>query len=919
MNIGHQHSLNIDNRGYIKKKSVTKDILSNNFNSEKTPLERTTNRVSFKGVSSILIKDTKPMAYESAMKAIRKAVGNSTDLLRNHIMDSETMSQRIKIDSANDTIVFKEKQIPYLIVDAMKFPFTDMPFLLMDWALKGLKKKGPFKNARWIENIQNKNFYKKMKKTMKDDEKLNALRGNLEIANLYKFDTEALRKSALVQDAMKMFDPSTGNYNSVHERALTRIVTGFIPAVFLANDAYNLSRLCDDDPKAADKEKSIRFNQEAKRVTSNAYIQLITLGALSKYINNSKFAVVATNFLTILFTEMYSRISNGRRIHFISPEEAKRINAKENNKNIAVSENSDAEKIQLPVSEKVSPAFKNNLLEQISPQKTNLQEKHPALFKEFSLMNNFKTAPSEDMQPAPAVKTQDKELKPLLSLGSIAKASVAVIAAGFAVKGLRRIKINKIVNGKEVESKPFAEFMDSIKNFWNNKIIKPLTVKKHLVKRDEFYQLIDKMKKNGFNDIAQEYENTTLQYQKKLAISKVKEQFVKDLGSVNINASEFGKIDRAALFTENLNRYIKILNDNNMKDFADFVKNTMFDSNGKLIDIKAPGVLDKAYDTVVKKLKSLQGSNLSLNPYKRSLDTSFFVNENSIIVNQFESKLKELVAAGNTELAQKYQKVLEDAVNSSEFLLGETSTKYAPLVKFIIQPFKFAFGTINLPNYFIKIITNPFKPLKAPKMSDEMKVISRSYLKLSKKIQQDDSAFAHDFNESIVKSFNKLTMSGVSNAQLSELSKFSGTAATLWFLVTDNYNMVMLKSNGENVDEAKLKANERIVQEASRTFYNMLFINLFNDTFSSTYHKNLIGAQLVNTASTLVGEYTNRKAIGMPVVESTRDEILDNEYKNITSTGLKGKFFRFMSRLTGKKVLSQRENVVKNKDTDTSK
>ena len=31
------------------------------------------------------------------------------------------------------------------------------------------------------------------------------------------------------------------------------------------------------------------------------------------------------------------------------------------------------------------------------------------------------------------------------------------------------------------------------------------------------------------------------------------------------------------------------------------------------------------------------------------------------------------------------------------------------------------------------------------------------------------------------------------------------------------------------------------------------------------------------------------------------------EYENITNTGLKGKFFRFMTRLTGKKVLSQRE------------
>ena len=44
----------------------------------------------------------------------------------------------------------------------------------------------------------------------------------------------------------------------------------------------------------------------------------------------------------------------------------------------------------------------------------------------------------------------------------------------------------------------------------------------------------------------------------------------------------------------------------------------------------------------------------------------------------------------------------------------------------------------------------------------------------------------------------------------------------------------------------------------------------------------------------------------MSVTPQTRDEILENEYNNVTRKGLLGDFFRFMSRLTGKKVLSQR-------------
>ena len=120
--------------------------------------------------------------------------------------------------------------------------------------------------------------------------------------------------------------------------------------------------------------------------------------------------------------------------------------------------------------------------------------------------------------------------------------------------------------------------------------------------------------------------------------------------------------------------------------------------------------------------------------------------------------------------------------------------------------------------------------------------------------------------------------------------------------------MVMLKSNGEDKSLASLKAKERIVQETSRTFYNNLFIQLFNGTFSSVYNGSLLGAQLVNAASTTVGEYVNRKAIGMPVAAQSRDEILQNEHKNLSDPGMKGKFFRFMTRLTGKKAITQRVN-----------
>lgn len=45
--------------------------------------------------------------------------------------------------------------------------------------------------------------------------------------------------------------------------------------------------MMDDDPKAATEEKRTRFKQEVSRILTSGYLTLITMGALSKLINNS--------------------------------------------------------------------------------------------------------------------------------------------------------------------------------------------------------------------------------------------------------------------------------------------------------------------------------------------------------------------------------------------------------------------------------------------------------------------------------------------------------------------------------------------------------------------------------------------------------------------------------------------------------
>ena len=89
----------------------------------------------------------------------------------------------------------------------------------------------------------------------------------------------------------------------------------------------------------------------------------------------------------------------------------------------------------------------------------------------------------------------------------------------------------------------------------------------------------------------------------------------------------------------------------------------------------------------------------------------------------------------------------------------------------------------------------------------------------------DPEKFKEFVKDNRLKAFNADSMSHLSNAELSNLAKAAGTAATLWFLMTDNYNMVMLKSNGNDVEGAQTKFKERFVQEGSRLFYQTLLID----------------------------------------------------------------------------------------------
>ncbi len=852
----------------------------------KNDFMRAQNKVSFKGLpesmmkivcsamdsNRLLTKTSQSFDTRATMRTIRKHIGKSADVLLEHIKGDDIINQALIIKG--DKLQFNDKRPLRLIVDGLLYPISKIPFYLFYGGLNVLKKFNFVKNSNWLKNFEKSSFYKATHSYLKKDDKLNSLRGLMEIGSKGTVMGKAAREKAFIQNTAKTFDSKFGNYNGVHERALTRIVTGLIPAFFLANDAHNLSILCTNNKKEAAVEKDLRFKQEMKRVFSNAYIQLITLGALSKFINKSKAWFVGVTVGTILVTEIYSRLSTGKKIHFISPEEAKAINAKEKMKKAQ-----DNMKKGLTFVVDEAPTALNVKLNGINKF---IENPDGNKFKDIEARRNKKTQKAD--------KNKGKS-NALLSLSTVAKYFGIVLVAGFAMRYIKKFP-------------PVSKLFNSIAKGYN-KIYSRITTKANHISKTDMTKVMDKMKKCGFGTIAQAYEKTVMDYQKLLAMPQfIDKEFItaiRKTGNKTLakNIEEFASGKNPTALINNLkNESI----DHNFKRFMRYLRmSKQQDLINKINEINKDGKIDYI------KLHKLFGKSEN-SKYTEIFENIFTADDNSLRLKLLEKAKYALKSAGKEKIWQNAEnKALADIKTKDFFDLGKTKIPVVKeIVDFCVEPFKFIwnYGTLSYKGASKLIdLFNP-KPNKGVK---DLDTVAKALNSLTKKIKMTDKSFTDMFNEKIVKGFNSTTMSKIANSELSALAKSASTITTMSFLMSDNYNMVMLKSDGEDLEEAKLKRTERAVQEMSRFFWQQLFINLFNNTFAGPYNSSLLGASVVNTASTTIGEICTRKAVGLPLGASSKEEILELERNNLSGNGFKSKFFRFMSKLTGKKVLSERE------------
>ncbi len=740
------------------------------FNSlnNKGPLNNNQNDLSFKG-SFLYTEANKGNKYLKGelLEFLKKNLGHMGEDLYLHVENSKIpLAQKMfKVDDATGEIIFHKKSIPHLIGDGLIL--RNLPTDILNGTVDLIGKIKPFE--KWAKGVHNSPTMKKLRAESKIEAQISALRGLAETrAKLLKEGKSAEEiQSAIFQQKMKMFDPRTGNYDTKHERSLNRIVSGIPPAIFLANDAYNLSRMMDDDKDKAEHEKKVRFRQEISRIGINAYITLITFGALQKLMNNSNLGIMLTTGLTALFTESFSRLSNGKHIKRLTPEEARAENERNN-----------------------------------APEKD--------IKPDTSFKANNKTQEADNK----------KQQKPLLSIDTVAKASAGVIAAGFAVKGLRKFK--PIDNGINAVFKPFKNLYTRL-----------TTTADYRIDAEKFDKIVNKLKETGFTVPEGEIGKAT------------------DLAEDYL---------RVAGYARNADGTISLgARDKKIKPFINFI----------IAPFKfAWSTVTLPYRLVDKAIKS-------------------FTKQPRLVKMPISDKNTIETIAKNM---QKELKLNEDFVKNIEGFISELRKKEYKKLTDVEKKFLCRVGDVEA---LAKSIDN----------------IGKQTLK-----KDFDPKKFHDYvSDNLLKAFNADTMSNVSNAELSNLAKTAATAATLWFLMTDNYNMVMLKSNGNDVEGAQTKFKERFVQEGSRLFYQTLLIDLFNSTFRSQYNKSLFGMSWITLTNTTMGEWLTRKSVGVAVGAHTRDELLAAEAKQDSATGFLKGYYTFMQRLTGKRSIKSYD--VKPKET----
>ena len=909
-----------------RQRMRNKNVLSVNHPPHKTP-------VSFKGGPATLIS----AADKEIMNVFSQHYGNIGERLGQKVgklvTSSKVLEKSSRFSLEQGARSIREKKVPRALLENVLFPFVNLPLYAASWVLKKAQHIPGLKDG--AKRLYNKPLLRIPRKLNELDSKTDMLKGmfdktqevvkkfakekGIDADDLLKILNNADDNSALKQEANafikenlykvsnKFFDKNTGNFNTAYERPLNRIITGLIPVAFLANDAYNLSVLCGDKKEDSTKEAKARAKQEISRVFTTAYIQLLTFGAFTKQVNTIPWFTPLTSAATVLFSETSSRKRLGKPVFFLTKEKAKEYNRRNEEKTSKEKDTTKSTKDSTSKQPTVSTTT------EIQPQMKNLS--FDVAGKEPQVFTSFKASVENNKQKE-TTKTEPKKeenKKALINFNTFKKLVGIALAGGFALSFIKNSSYTK--NTKLVKG------IKELGNKITQKVYNPLAYKDFEISQSSFEQLTKSLKDAGCKEVAEGHEFIKAKYGRQTAEGTIK------MYKASLSSSQIPDVIKSTI--DKMRGSGTSISDQEATQIAESIKTAISLEKTAIAEKKFSNVAKKASEII--KNKKINLSADQMDDFAKTLTDSISTRAKEAPI-QVERKLKPFV-----DIVTQPFKFIMSAVKLP-FKLASS------LVKIAVSPVEkkaanAALGKAELTKVekgIHKAVTEIFgeKAGKEGKISqvifanamEQLDKKTMPYRKAEaalkqaiengssadeiKKLQQTLNDAKHKLmvyvNTAVEKSFNGVTQSSNKNTDLAMMTKIASSAVTSAFLVADNYNMVMLKSDGEDKEGAKEKANERIIQRLSALFYQTMLINWFNSTFKTTYNSSLKGMTSVAIPNTLTTELLTRTSIGMPVGRKSMEELQAIDEKNENRTGLLGKYFKFMRLLTGKKPLKDR-------------
>ncbi len=900
----------------------------------------TIQNVSFKSLEKTAADGVKTLftkADEPILEVFSQHYGNLAERLGKKVAKLSTSSEilnkssRFKLEEG--ALSIKEKSVGKSFFENLLFPIINIPLYCASWVMKKAQSIPALKSG--ARKIYNKPLLRVPRKLNELDSKTDMIKGifdktqntldkfaqekgitTKELLGKLKDDTPKTKeakefideangyiKESLYKVSNKFFDKHTGNYNTAYERPLNRIVSGLIPVAFLANDAYNLSVLCGDSKETSKKEAKERRKQEISRVFTTAYIQLLTFGAFTKQVNTIPWFTPLTSAATVLFSETTSRRRLGKPILFLSKDKAKEYNKKESEK----TEKPNKQQKNSKISKQENQKPNTSALAKPQADFKKLKTDESKIFTSFKSNNNIADKKIKSSQNNKTEKEQPK--KALINSKTFKKAVTVLVTGGFALSFIKNSSLTK--NTKPVKA------VKNFGSFCKEKIYNPLAFKDFEITEEKFSNIMNSLKESNCKEIAEGHEfiknkygiqknGIIKMYKSKLTSSGADKAIKSTLDSIKekgISLSEKESQEISNSIKTAINLKNSSIAENKFEDIAKqastIISNKKINLNKEEISLLSNNLAEALSQNSVKTpiqidTKAKPFVDIVTEPFKfaaSAMKLPFKITSSllKLALSPIENKAAK-AALGEAELS-KAEQAIHKAVTE---IFGEKQAKSGKISQVIFA---------NAMEQFEKK-TKPY--LKAKQAFDIAAQKGLDVQQAKNKLDIEKNKLMKYVNVAVEKSFNGVTQSSNKNTDLAMMSKLASSAVTSTFLVADNYNMVMMKSNGEDKEGAKETANERIIQRLSALFYQALFINWFNATFRSTYNNSLKGMTAVVIPNTLTTEILTRKSIGMPIGKKSYEQLQANEEKNDNRKGFLGKYFKFMRLLTGKKPLKDR-------------